>query len=160
MSRIRRLEIPGAIYHVVFKTTDEAPTLTGSSADCVAEEIIALESDGLAQVLAWSIMSTHVHILLAPANGKLSKVVHRIKGRTAYKLGKRHREMKKIWVRRYYDRRIRNDKQREEAERYIIENPVKAGLCERPEEWAWSSVNPRFEKTDPHTRCGLPNPAD
>jgi putative transposase len=44
-----------------------------------------------------------------------------------------------FWQKRYYDLNVRNYPQFVEKLRYIHRNPVKAGLCERPEEWEWSS---------------------
>jgi putative transposase len=46
-----------------------------------------------------------------------------------------------FWQKRYYDFNIRNYSQFVEKLRYIHRNPVKAGLCERPEDWQWSSFN-------------------
>ena len=44
-----------------------------------------------------------------------------------------------FWQKRYYDCNIRDYPQFVEKLRYIHRNPVKAGLCERPEDWEWSS---------------------
>jgi putative transposase len=44
-----------------------------------------------------------------------------------------------FWQKRYYDLNIRDYPQLVEKLRYIHRNPVKAGLCERPEDWEWSS---------------------
>jgi putative transposase len=44
-----------------------------------------------------------------------------------------------FWQKRYYDFNIRNYRQFVEKLRYIHRNPVKRGLCERPENWEWSS---------------------
>jgi putative transposase len=44
-----------------------------------------------------------------------------------------------FWQKRYYDFNIRNYPQFAEKLRYVHRNPVKAGLCERPEDWEWSS---------------------
>jgi hypothetical protein len=44
-----------------------------------------------------------------------------------------------LLAKRYYDFNIRNYPQFVEKLRYIHRNPVKAGLCERPEDWEWSS---------------------
>jgi len=44
-----------------------------------------------------------------------------------------------FWQKRYYDFNIRNYPQFVEKLRYIHRNPVRAGLCERPEDWEWSS---------------------
>jgi putative transposase len=44
-----------------------------------------------------------------------------------------------FWQKRYYDFNIRNYAQFVEKLRYIHRNPVKQGLCDRPEDWHWSS---------------------
>ena len=44
-----------------------------------------------------------------------------------------------FWQKRYYDSNIRDYPQFVETLRYIHRNPVKAELCERPEDWEWSS---------------------
>ena len=44
-----------------------------------------------------------------------------------------------FWQKRYYDFNIRDYPQFVEKLRYIHRNPVKQGLCERPEDWQWSS---------------------
>jgi hypothetical protein len=44
-----------------------------------------------------------------------------------------------FWQKRYYDFNVRDHAQFLEKLHYIHCNPVKRGLCERPEDWAWSS---------------------
>ncbi len=44
-----------------------------------------------------------------------------------------------FWQKRYYDFNIRNHPQFVEKLSYIHRNPVKRGLCERSEDWEWSS---------------------
>src|SRR5579864_2847777 len=44
-----------------------------------------------------------------------------------------------FWQKRYYDLNIRNYPRFTQKLRYIHMNPVRAGLCERPEDWEWSS---------------------
>jgi hypothetical protein len=44
-----------------------------------------------------------------------------------------------FWQKRYYDRNIRSHSDFKETLRYIPRNPVKRELCEKPEDWTWSS---------------------
>jgi len=44
-----------------------------------------------------------------------------------------------FWQKRYYDRNVRNEHEFKEKLRYLHRNPVKRGLCERPQDWKWSS---------------------
>jgi putative transposase len=48
-------------------------------------------------------------------------------------------EAEHFWQKRYHDFNIRNYRQFVEKLRYIHRNPVMGGLCERPEDWEWSS---------------------
>jgi putative transposase len=48
-------------------------------------------------------------------------------------------EAEHFWRKRYYDFNVRDHSQFVEKLRYIHRNPVKAGFCERPEDWEWSS---------------------
>jgi putative transposase len=48
-------------------------------------------------------------------------------------------EAEHFWQKRYYDLNIRDYPQFVEKLRYIHRNPIRAGLCERPEDWEWSS---------------------
>jgi REP element-mobilizing transposase RayT len=45
-----------------------------------------------------------------------------------------------FWMEEYFDRYIRDAKHFSNAIAYIENNPVKAGLCARPEEWPFSSA--------------------
>ena len=46
----------------------------------------------------------------------------------------------RFWAREPFDRYIRNERHFLNALTYIEDNPVKAGLCEKPEIWRWSSA--------------------
>jgi hypothetical protein len=48
-------------------------------------------------------------------------------------------EAEHFWQKRHYDFNIRNHRQFVEKLRYVQRNPVERGLCERPEDWEWSS---------------------
>ena len=46
---------------------------------------------------------------------------------------------RRFWQVRFYDFNVWTEKKRIEKLRYIHRNPVKRGLVESPEQWAWSS---------------------
>jgi REP element-mobilizing transposase RayT len=90
---------------------------------------------------AWVIMPTHVHALITPQNGfTLSSIAHGWKPFTANKanaiLGRRGA----FWSPEYFDRMIRDQSHYDTTIAYIAMNPVKAGLCKKPEEWRFSSA--------------------
>jgi|SRR5581483_4372184 len=86
-------------------------------------------------VYGYVIMPEHVHVLLSePQRGLLADAMHYLKLSFAKRLG-----TGVFWQKRYYDRNVRDEHEFLEKLRYIHRNPVKAGLCQLPEEWRWSS---------------------
>ena len=90
---------------------------------------------------AWVIMPTHVHVLFTPGEGwTLTKIIHSWKSFSAREANKILRRTGEFWQQEYFDRAIRNEKGFHAAIEYIENNPVKAGLCESPENWRFSSA--------------------
>jgi REP element-mobilizing transposase RayT len=90
----------------------------------------------------WVVMPNHVHLILWPMpNHTLSDILRSRKRHTARQanllLGRMGRT---FWQHESYDHWIRNDEEKARIRRYIRHNPVKAGLCQSPEEWRWSSA--------------------
>jgi REP element-mobilizing transposase RayT len=94
----------------------------------------------LFDLFAWVVMSNHVHVLLQP-HKPLQEVTRAVKNTSARQanaiLG---RFGHPFWQAESFDHWVRNGKQFDRIVRYIEENPVKAGLVERPELWRWSSA--------------------
>jgi REP element-mobilizing transposase RayT len=96
-------------------------------------------------VHAWCVMPNHVHTLFTPLAGfKMSEIVHSWKSFTANECNKVLGRSGKFWEREPFDRYIRNQRHFQNAVVYIEGNPVKAGLCEDPTDWRWSSAGRRF----------------
>jgi putative transposase len=83
-------------------------------------------------------MPEHVHLLIGePERGKLSSALQMLKQNVAREM--HPPEGTPFWEPRYYDFNVWSDAKRVEKLRYIHRNPVRRGLVERPEDWAWSS---------------------
>ncbi len=88
-------------------------------------------------IAGYVVMPEHVHLLLSePEVGKLSATIQVIKQLVSRRLGSTD---ERFWQRRYYDFNVWTDAKRIEKLSYIHRNPVKQGLVQRPEDWAWSS---------------------
>jgi REP element-mobilizing transposase RayT len=93
------------------------------------------------KLVSWVIMPNHVHFLLKPfENFELEKILHSIKSFTALKANRILKRSGKFWQEEYFDRYIRNYEHFEKTIGYIEMNPVKAGLCENPSDWKFSSA--------------------
>ncbi|PYT01078.1 MAG: transposase [Acidobacteria bacterium] len=90
---------------------------------------------------AWVVMPNHVHALLTPLAGfHLDQVEHSIKSYTATKANKVLERKGQFWAVECFDRYIRDQRHFNAVVRYIENNPVKARLCEHPEDWPFSSA--------------------
>jgi len=100
------------------------------------------------ELLAWCIMPNHVHVLIDPVES-LAKIVQSWKSYTGRWALRKNAELGlgvpggKLWMRDYWDRYIRDQQHFGQVVEYIHQNPVKAGLCSRPEDWHWSSARDR-----------------
>ena len=114
-------------------------------------EIAALVRDALVKfngerygLVAWCVMPNHVHVLIKQKRGfPLAEIVKSWKVFTAREANAILGRTGQFWMREYHDRRIRDEEHMNRAILYTENNPVKAGLCERPEDWAWSSAAPK-----------------
>jgi type I restriction enzyme R subunit/putative DNA methylase len=98
------------------------------------------------RLLCWCVMPNHVHVLIEPRQA-LAGVVQGWKSFTARwalarndALGLGIPDPKHLWMREYWDRYMRDEGHLRRSIDYIHNNPVKAGLCHRPEDWPWSSA--------------------
>ncbi len=95
---------------------------------------------------AWVVMPNHVHVLVEPlAGAAIGDIVQSWKSYTSKiifpfcpegRFGDRH-----VWQKDYWDRFMRNERHYAATVDYIHNNPVKAGLCVRAEDWPWSSIH-------------------
>ena len=92
------------------------------------------------QLNAWVIMPNHVHLLLKPnVENKLKQILQQIKSYTGKEINKFLKIHGTFWQNEGFDHWVRPGKLLY-WQNYIINNPVKAGLCKSPEEWIWSSA--------------------
>jgi putative DNA methylase len=98
------------------------------------------------RMLAWVVMPNHIHVPLETMDGwPLGDVVYSWKSWTAKEANKVLQRSGQMWARECFDRYIRDGDHYADVLRYIEENPVKAGLCARAEDWRWSSARCRRE---------------
>ena len=85
-------------------------------------------------------MSNHVHLMVEPLVGaaRFLKSVKNYSARQAN--GILGRTGGPFWQSESYDHWVRNDDERRNIRHYIHQNPVKAGLVERAEDYRWSSA--------------------
>ena len=109
---------------------------------CIAEQSIRRGAElGQYTLRAYVVMPNHVHVLLEPLM-PIQRLTSGIKGVSArYANLKLGRTGSPFWQDESFDHWIRNEGQFVRTKAYIENNPVKAGLCAKPEDWPWSSAH-------------------
>ncbi len=83
---------------------------------------------GRADSLSWVIMPDHLHWLLVPRTETLEVVLRRAKSRSARAINRALGRSGAVWQRGYHDHALRRDEDLRAAARYIVANPLRAGL--------------------------------
>ncbi|MDE3162013.1 MAG: transposase [Acidobacteriota bacterium] len=131
-----RYQQAGCFHFVTFSCHHRFPHFGAATARALFERSLETMRIRYAFVVCgYVVMPEHVHLLVSePKNALLSKAIQAVKLSVSVQSGQRP-----FWQPRYYDFNVHNERKRVEKLRYIHRNPVKRGLVEKPEQWAWSS---------------------
>lgn len=99
--------------------------------------------------LAYCLMTNHFHLVLSLSAPNLSAGMHRLNGLYARRFNERHGYVGHLFGARYVSIAITSEAHFLDAIRYVVLNPVTAGLCDDPADWEWSS----FRATAGLERC-------
>ena len=134
-----RYQDSGRLHFLTFSCYQRRPLLAERCGYRVLEE----ELEWVRQrhdfvVVGYVVMPEHVHLLVGePGSVQLSVALQILKQRVSRKL-KRDGDVR-FWQVRYYDFNVWNHEKTVEKLKYIHRNPVRRGLVEQAEDWAWSS---------------------
>ncbi len=96
----------------------------------LVREFRKAQEDGDATSLAWVVMPDHFHWLVELHNGDLTRLMQRTKSRSARAVNKARQSFGVLWQKGYFDRALRREEDLKAMARYIVANPLRAGLVE------------------------------
>ena len=89
----------------------------------------------------WVLMPDHFHGLLQLGDESLGKTIAHLKGLTARRINDASCASGRVWQPSYYDHGLRAEEDRKGVARYIVANPLRAGLVKSVKEYAyWDSI--------------------
>ncbi len=126
-----RASIPGQAYLVTFVTRDRRPLLADPvAAHAVARAIVDKRLWYRSRLLAWVLMPDHWHGLIELGEMEtLSVCVQRLKANTS-RVFLTSGEPRRVWAAGFHDRAMRSDDDLRVAARYVVANPLRAGLVD------------------------------
>jgi len=138
-----RYSEPGREYLVTTVTHQRQPWFTDLYVGrLLVKEMQQLQGEGNAIWLAWVIMPDHFHALLSLSGaGSLGDVMHKLKGRSARAINSQAGRTGPFWQRSFHDHALRTEEDRLEIARYVVVNPLRAGIVGRLGDYPhWDSV--------------------
>lgn len=133
-----RIEIVGGVYHINAKAVQGTKLFVDDEDRAAFLELVAHEiRHSHWQLLSYSLLTTHYHLLIRLQEPTLSSGFRRLMSRWARRYNRRHSRAGALWQRRFFDAYVVDDSHLYESIRYIARNAVRAGMCSRPEDWPW-----------------------
>lgn len=132
-----RVSGPGQVYHITTVTSGRVPVFADwRSARMLINALRESQAHGAATTLAFVVMPDHMHWLMQLGDDtSLQQVVGTVKAVAAHKVGRR------IWQSGFHDHALRHEEALVQVARYIVANPVRAGLVKHLADYShWDAV--------------------
>lgn len=140
MARPLRIEYPGAVYHVTARGNAREDIFLD---DADRRQFLSLLSETVDErdwtCHAWCLMDNHYHLLVETAAANLGRGMRQINGVYTQRFNRAHGRVGHLFQGRYKAILVEKDAYLLELCRYVVLNPVRAGLVGRPQDWPWSS---------------------
>lgn len=140
MARPLRIEFPGALYHVTARG-DRGEAIYEDDADrrLFLGVLGAVVADVGWLCHAYCLMTNHYHLLIETPDGNLAKGMRQLGGVYTQKSNRRHRRSGHLFQGRYTAILVDGDAYFLAVARYVVLNPVRAGMVADAADWPWSS---------------------
>ena len=157
MARPLRIEYPGAIYHITSRGNARQPIFKDDK-DC--ETFVNLTGSVVDHYgwlcHAYCLMDNHYHLLIETPDGNLSQGMRQLNGIYTQRFNQRHGRVGHVFQGRFKAILVDKENYLLELCRYVVLNPVRAGMVRYPGRYKWSSYrataglvkSPSFLTTD------------
>lgn len=140
MARPLRIEFAGAVYHVTSRGNGRQQIFLDDEDNRKFLETLGKTLDRFHWLChAFCLMVNHYHILVETPEANLSKGMHHLNAAFCQAHNKRHDRVGHLFQGRFRSIVVDRESYLLELARYVVINPVRAGMVARPEDWPWSS---------------------
>lgn len=130
--RIGRFAEPNRIYLLTTNTLDSEPVFNDFALGrLVVAQFRAAQDQGCANSLAWVVMPNHFHWLIELQQGSLSGLMQETKSLSTKVVSLSTGRKISLWQRGFHDRALRREEDLVKLARYVVANPLRAGLVEK-----------------------------
>ena len=142
MARPIRIEFSGALYHVTSRG-DRRESIFDDDSDreCFLEIFGQVVNHFNWICHVYCLMTNHYHLVIETPDANLSKGMRQLNGVFTQTSNRRHHRSGHLFQGRYKAILVDADAHLLELTRYVVLNPVRAGMVNHPGLWSWSSYN-------------------
>ncbi|WP_459723826.1 REP-associated tyrosine transposase [Sideroxyarcus sp. TK5] len=140
MARPLRLELAGGIYHVTSRGDRREDIFLNDADRLVWLEIFAQTCKRFNWVChAWCLMDNHYHIVVETIEGNLAQGMRHLNGVYTQTFNRTHKRVGHVFQGRYKAIIVEKEGYLLELARYVVLNPLRAGMVKNIADWQWSS---------------------
>lgn len=142
MARPLRIELAGGLYHVTSRGDRREDIYFGEADRLAWLDILGQVCSRFNWVChAWCQMTNHYHLVVETTEGNLAQGMRQLNGVYTQTINRSHRRVGHVFQGRYKAILIEKDRYLLELARYVVLNPVRAGMVREAGAWPWSSYN-------------------
>lgn len=150
MARKPRIEFEGAFYHVIVRGNQKQKVFKDDADYEKYHQFLTIYKNRYQHALyAYVLMSNHVHLLIETRDIPLSRVMQGITQSYTLYFNRKYRTVGHLFQGRYKAILCDREAYLLSLLKYIHENPIRAGLAERPNSYRWSSHLAYIGKSNP-----------
>lgn len=140
MARPLRLEFAGAVWHITSRGNERKEIFRDDEDRALFLRLLARMANRFTwRIHAFVLMGNHYHLLLDTPEPTLSRGMRELNGIYTQRFNRRHERVGHLMQGRFKGILVQRDSHLLELTRYVVLNPVRAGLATGPEQWRWSS---------------------
>lgn len=140
MARPLRIQFEDALYHVTARGNEKRPIYLDDEDRYMFIKLLKRMVEQYRWIIyAYCLMDNHYHLLVRTQKANLSKGMRQLNGIYAQYFNRRHERVGHLFQGRFADILIMDEDRLLVVARYVVLNPVRAGLVANPEDWRWSS---------------------
>jgi len=148
MARPLRLEFAGALYHLTARGNAQAIIFIDDADRHLFLDLLGKEiAQQRWRCFAYCLMDNHYHLLIETPEPNLVAGMRRFNGAYTQAFNRRHARVGHLFQGRYKSIVVDKESYGLELCRYLVLNPVRAGMVKWPEQWRWSSYRATIGKT-------------
>lgn len=140
MTRPLRIQFPGALYHITSRGDRREAIYLDDEDRQIWINILASVCERYNwKVHAYCQMTNHYHLLIESIDGNLSNGMRQLNGVYTQRFNVRHKQVGHLFQGRFKAILVQRGSHLLELSRYVVLNPVRAGMVTAADDWAWSS---------------------